>query len=344
MSQQTEELHLLNEWHVPGEERRILSAGVLSLLVHVAGFLILISLPKSAFTPPVHREVRHIFTPLVAPPRELTQQDPNKGKVGHEFNLENLMPRPPVEPRVSPPSSTQPAARLSAPPAPVIPPPQIQAPPAIQTNPDKIAQGPPLGSLPSGPPPPPAANEKPKLAFEKPGSMSGTSSGTGTGGAIPRPPSVQEVIHGASPGSARGGIMIGDLGEGIGGLGSSPNLPPSPPKMGSNLELLSDPQGVDFRPYLIRVLAAVRRNWMAVIPETARLGQRGKVVIQFAIRQDGRVAKLVFAAEAGPGAQALDRAAVASISASDPFPPLPGEFHGETVRLQLAFLYNTPSR
>lgn len=186
MPQETDELHLLNEWRVPGEERRTVSAGVLSLLVHVAGFLILISLPKSAFTPPVRHELRHVFIPLVAPPRELTQKDPNKGKVGHEFNLENLMPRPPVEPRVSPPSSTQPAARLSAPPAPfvaesrpapVIPPPQIQAPPAIQMNPDKIAQAPPLGSQPNAPPPPPVAAEKPKLAFEKPGSMTGRAVG-----------------------------------------------------------------------------------------------------------------------------------------------------------------------
>ena len=30
--------------------------------------------------------------------------------------------------------------------------------------------------------------------------------------------------------------------------------------------------GVDFKPYLIRVLSAVKRNWMAVVPESARLG------------------------------------------------------------------------
>jgi TonB family protein len=155
---------------------------------------------------------------------------------------------------------------------------------------------------------------------------------------------LEEVIRNTTPGSARGGVVVGDIGEGIGGIGSNPNLPASPPKMGSSLELMSDPLGVDFRPYLVRVLAAVRRNWMAVIPEAARLGLRGKVVLQFAIRRDGRVTKVVFASEAGPGAQALDRAAVASISASDPFPPLPVEFHGEQVRLQLAFLYNQQSR
>ena len=37
-----------------------------------------------------------------------------------------------------------------------------------------------------------------------------------------------------------------------------------------NLEVLSDTQGVDFGPYLSRVLDAVRRNWYNLIPEEAR--------------------------------------------------------------------------
>jgi outer membrane biosynthesis protein TonB len=41
---------------------------------------------------------------------------------------------------------------------------------------------------------------------------------------------------------------------------------------------------------------------------------------------------------------ALDRAAVAGISASNPFPPLPAEFRGEQIRLQFTFLYNVPAR
>ena len=85
--------------------------------------------------------------------------------------------------------------------------------------------------------------------------------------------------------------------------------------------------GIDFRPYLTRILASVRRNWFAVIPESAKLGRGGRVQIQFAINRDGRVPKLVIASPSG--AEALDRAAVAGISASNPFPPLPPEFRGE---------------
>jgi TonB family protein len=105
---------------------------------------------------------------------------------------------------------------------------------------------------------------------------------------------------------------------------------------------MSDPMGVDFRPYLIKILSTVRRNWFAVIPETARLGRQGRVQIQFAVNRDGSVPKLVIATPSGT--ESLDRAAVAGISASNPFPPLPAEFKGLQVRLQFTFLYNVPAR
>jgi outer membrane biosynthesis protein TonB len=54
------------------------------------------------------------------------------------------------------------------------------------------------------------------------------------------------------------------------------------------------------------------------------------------------VAKLVIVNYSGT--DALDRAAVAGISASDPFPPLPSEYKGERVVLQFNFAYNMPRR
>jgi outer membrane biosynthesis protein TonB len=42
------------------------------------------------------------------------------------------------------------------------------------------------------------------------------------------------------------------------------------------------------------------------------------------------------------GADALDRAAVAGISAWVPFPPLPSEFKGDRIVLQMNFAYNMP--
>ncbi len=113
-----------------------------------------------------------------------------------------------------------------------------------------------------------------------------------------------------------------------GGIDTPLSNVPTPGTVGSSLELLSDPRGVDFKPYLIRPWPSVKRNWMAVIPESARLGRRGRVVIQFVISSDGSVPKLVIASASG--ADALDRAAVAGISATNPFPRCPTIFAAMT--------------
>jgi len=102
--------------------------------------------------------------------------------------------------------------------------------------------------------------------------------------------------------------------------------------------ILSDTKGVDFGPYLARVIFNVRRNWYSMIPVAAKLGQKGRVGIVFAIVKDGSVPQLRLVATSG--SDPLDRAAVAAIRASDPFPPLPEEFTGEHLVLQFIFLYN----
>jgi hypothetical protein len=55
------------------------------------------------------------------------------------------------------------------------------------------------------------------------------------------------------------------------------------------LEMLTPTEGVDFNAYIARVLASVKQNWYAVMPESARLGDRGKVVLQFRIMRNGVV-------------------------------------------------------
>jgi TonB family protein len=138
-------------------------------------------------------------------------------------------------------------------------------------------------------------------------------------------------------GGALGHQSIGDSAD-LGGIGAGLNLPPSAGQPHSNLELRSDPMGVDFRPYMMQVLAAVRRNWFAVYPEAARLGMRGEVVLEFAIAKQGLVVKVVYANQSG--SRPLDEAAVAAISASNPLPPLPTAFRGNQIVLRLTFMYN----
>jgi TonB family protein len=98
--------------------------------------------------------------------------------------------------------------------------------------------------------------------------------------------------------------------------------------------------GVDFQPYLLQVLAAVKLNWAAVFPTAARLGTRGLVTLEFSVSKDGRVVKLVLDGQSG--SKALDQAAVAAISASDPLPSLPKDFKGDRIVLQMSFMYNMP--
>jgi len=104
-----------------------------------------------------------------------------------------------------------------------------------------------------------------------------------------------------------------------------------------NLEVLSDTMGVDFGPYLQRVLHDVKQNWYAAIPESAQM-KHGNLIIEFAITKDGRVAGMKLAA--GSGDTPLDRAAWAGITGSDPFPPLPTEFGGQYLALRFRFFYN----
>jgi TonB family protein len=107
------------------------------------------------------------------------------------------------------------------------------------------------------------------------------------------------------------------------------------------VEVLSDTMGVDFGPYLQRVVHDVRINWYNLIPESARapLMKKGKVSIEFAITKDGKVAGMHYV-DPTSGDVALDRAAYGGITASNPFPPLPSEFGGQYLGLRFTFYYN----
>jgi len=329
------ELHLLTSWEQdPG---RVRNARLLSVAAHVAAVVALLLVPRSLMQP-----LRHVeqITPLIEPPTDLTQKPPNKGPIAKEVTVESLQARPRIQIPNSPPSTTRPAAKINAPPPP--PPAPLPEPPQIQAG-NRDVQ-PPRG-LPIGPPtvqPPPQIQEqeKPKLAFETP-TAPPPSGGVGS---FARPDtSVAGAIRELTRGGAQGGLAVGDdtSDVGVGGIGTGLNMPPSPGRQASSLELLSDPKGVDFRPYLLQVLAAVRRNWFAVYPESARLGLRGKVEAQFVIAKDGSVPKLVIVLHSIP---ALERAAVAGIDASHPFPPFPTEFSGDRIVLKLTFSYNMPKK
>jgi len=144
---------------------------------------------------------------------------------------------------------------------------------------------------------------------------------------------VQDALRRGQGGAARGveGRIPNE--QGGGGGGGTGN---------EAVQILTPTQGVDFSSYLDRLLATVRRNWYAVIPESARLGDKGIVVLQFKINQDGSVPFEDPRLERTSGKEPLDRAAVSSIHASNPFEPLPPAFKGRSIELRFAFFYNLP--
>jgi outer membrane biosynthesis protein TonB len=105
-------------------------------------------------------------------------------------------------------------------------------------------------------------------------------------------------------------------------------------------EILTDTMGVDFGPYLTRIVAIVKQNWYSLMPPSVYppIFKQGKLAIEFVILKDGTVQGLV--RDTTSGDVALDRAAMASITASTPFPPLPKEFPGKVLGLRFFYFYN----
>lgn len=163
-------------------------------------------------------------------------------------------------------------------------------------------------------PPPPANSANSPFKVGAPGSV------------------VQQAIQSAAGSHGANRVSFG------GDYGRSHDQQRSDPR--GDLEVLSDTMGVDFGPYLQRVVYQVREHWYNLIPESAKapLMKKGKLAIEFAILKDGRVAGLRLAATSGD--DALDRPAWGSITGSTPFPPLPSEFKGQFLQLRFKFYYN----
>jgi TonB family protein len=195
------------------------------------------------------------------------------------------------------------------------PPPQamMQNPPSIQQQNAPLAQRPQFESNQTArlqaPP-------QPKNSFSK------YAQGMSAGSAIQQATQAAAAQRGAG-----GGGQEGDFGLGTGAHGRQQGA----------LDILSDTQGVDFGPYLQRILQDVKENWYHLIPESAGM-KKGKLAIEFAITKDGHVAGLQLVATSGDSA--LDRPAWGSITASNPFPPLPTEFTGPYLALRFRFYYN----
>lgn len=312
----SEEFASILGWREPLTSSRLSKAAAFSIAAHLLLFALFWLLPQTEFkyrrqvnVTVKTRKVTKLYAPNI---RELTQKAPNVGKVTNELDVRssrNVKPAPrsfrppaPVGPVNTPPSPT-----------PSITPPDLD----LKTEAPLVAG---ITGTPNLPRPP---EVKPKIENIGP-----SPTGPAADAKLKMPKASVSDSASAAGGAAGGGggiISSGDNGD---------------PAAVGNMQLLSDPQNVDFKPYMQQVLSLVRRQWFAVIPQIARTGRQGIVVIQFSVDRRGQVPKLVIANPSGT--VAFDQAAVASVSASNPFPPLPAEYLGTEIRLQLAFSYNVP--
>jgi TonB family protein len=301
------ELDLLRQWREPVTSRRLLRDGLGSLAVHV--FLILafwlapeVELSRDA--PTIADDLKRSVKLTLPRSFEPTQTEPNRGKVKRELDDRSFV------------EGTQAQVRRYRPPTPAAGLPQPAAASMVEAPHIDLPQieGPrsDLSALPSPNLPPLQA---PKGAQENPTKRA----------ALPSP---------------RGfGVVVGDAGidqPSITGV----NQTPEPCQTCSSLQLLSDAQNVDFKPYLLQVLAVVKQNWLTVIPPEARQGRRGNVTVRFVIDKKGVISGLVIT---GPsGTISFDLAAATGLSMSNShFPPLPTGYKGDEIRLQMTFVYNS---
>lgn len=304
----------LLDWDVEPTTVRRREASMGSIIAHLVAIILLILQPKlfpmrPFITPEMDQLARMQRVFVYLPPDTQKVEKPPDTPVISDKDRIAIKPKLHVDPRA-----------LQVPPA---PPPGDMNPPGTPKLPEAPAQ---------------------RLAQREPGQVARLESPpepqAQQTGRIPLPitsagRAIEESIKGGAPGSP------GSVGSGGGGLPGGlsdrrSNFSTSEPL------ILSDTRGVDFGPYLARVLAAVRRNWYAVIPESARLGAKGKVVLVFSIQKDGSVPALQPAVTRTSGQEPLDRAALSAILASTPFPPLPRQFTGDHITLQFTFLYNLP--
>jgi TonB family protein len=323
--------HLLIQLQDDLARSRRREAAWLSIIAHLLLFIALWNLPLIEKTMGIHRVVVVPVSPMQDKNVTFLPLPPDLQKPAHKPNTNVLSDKDRIATSRHPELDPKELRKILATPPPGRP--GFQGPRAQQpaSASPQIAQGPaPLqAQAQQGQP---QASQRPQFESNQSAqlqmparpdnSFSKYAAGMSAGSAIQQAAQAAAAHRGGA-----GGGQEGDFGLGTGAHGR---------QLGA-LDILSDTQGVDFGPYLQRILQDVRENWYHLIPESAEM-KKGKLAIEFAITKDGKVADLRLVASSGD--VALDRPAWGSITASNPFPPLPGEFTGPYLALRFRFYYN----
>jgi outer membrane biosynthesis protein TonB len=301
-------IHLLDTLDDERERARFRESIYISLLVWTAFVLFLIFAPKYLF----HQV--EIVNPALEKSRELTNLNAPE--------ISKPLPKvPKVVPKAQLDRKTMEALRRqeTAPPAPATPPPApapvqqaqqqpVPLPPSPHPAPQQNA-----ASLPAAPTPSPVQPRQPSPA-------------------TPTPSAADLLREAAQAPRANGSRGLSD-GSNSGGGAEHRGV-------GTGVDVLSDMEGVDFDPYLKKIIAEIRSTWLPLIPEEARppLNKQGETEIRFIILPDGRIGGMVL--EDSTHDDAINKSCWGSITGVGQFPPLPSQFHGPKLELRIHYFVN----
>ncbi|MFZ3331818.1 MAG: TonB C-terminal domain-containing protein [Candidatus Acidiferrales bacterium] len=317
---------------VEGEDKRDAKENAItraaSVLAHIAFIVFLVFLPK-------------IFPPHVPTQSEIELASKELGVVylPPDAGALSRAPSPPPGPAVK---ISPKVLNKVAPPRPEEH--AIEAPPA--RNPER-----PPSDLPSAPTPQPNRTPPPPTAATPPVDSASSPSRLLPAAPQPVPGHLNLGLPSASPGRemqdqlqdavkhagsgtySTGGSIPRGAGGGGGGRGG---------QVGNAVTILTPTEGVDFNSYITRLVARVKQNWYAVMPESAYMGDKGIVAITFRINRDGSFPSDNYNLERTSGKDPLDTAAMSAIRTTNPFDPLPPQFKGPYIELRFIFFYNIP--
>jgi TonB family protein len=293
---------------------------VASVVFHIVLLLLLIFSPK-LFSPHVRtneeEDIARRQMIVLLPPGALESLKPSPAPAPHESVRVDPRVIKKVAPYVEPPPVPPPAPE----------PPRRDLPSAPTPQPNAAAVPPPTPSPSRGDlPKAPVKLENPDMPVPEKGLILPKTGGSAgdliRDAARGTKPNAPVAVRGGSQGAAGGG--------GHGGKGSH----------GAGIEMLTDTEGVDFNDYFRRIYYIVKGNWEAVMPPSVSLGEQGVVSLHVKIMRDGSVPDPEPVMVYGSGKEPLDRAAVSSIRASNPFPPLPAQFKGPYIEVRYTYYYN----
>jgi outer membrane biosynthesis protein TonB len=300
-------IHLLDSLDDERSKARFRESIYISIIIYLGIVWFLFYGPRVLFHQPR----------LISPVDVLKERDRQLTFLDAPKDLSKLTPRPKAIPEKKPTQQLDQktlqqlqAMRKAEPP-----------PPAAAAQPTPAAPTPPA---PQPPPPAPAPTQQSLIEAPKPAPTRPNFSNPNQspGDAIRK--AAQDAAHNAGAGDYSNGPSGGRQG------------------MGTGVEVLSDTQGVDFGPYIRKILADIKRNWIPLIPEEARppLNKQGETLIRFTINSDGSIAHM--ALDGSSQDTAIDRACWGGITGVGQFPPLPANFKGPNLELRVDFFTNKP--